>query len=61
MEMGRRGVWRESGVPLSWWRGWEAGSGRKEMFVKQKNIRKLCRDFMCPPVWPGWNWREGIV
>jgi hypothetical protein len=37
------------------------GPGGKEMFVKQKNIRKLCRDFMCPPIWPGWNWREGFV
>ena len=42
-------------------RGWERSPGRKEMFVKQKNIRKLCRDFMCLPIWPGWNWREGFV
>lgn len=37
------------------------GPGGKEMFVKQQIICKLCSDFMCPPIWPGWNWREGFV
>ena len=55
------GCWR--GVLLRHWlgeRGVYRSMERQEMFALEQFICKLCGDFIYPPIWPGWDWREGF-